>query len=213
MSSLVKVIKIALVAGSLACGTNAAATALYNSTGGVENGGDPLATAGPVLADRFLTTNATDLTSVTLNLSSSGPSSGGFSVDLFSSSAAGPGKAIVLANVADSALTTAFKLYTYKPTGPVTLAANTYYYIGISSLNSNVVLGNTVDNNVLSRPSVAAGGYYYNNGGVQANSGGPYELVVNAGVPEPTVWALMLIGVGGIGWKARTNRKLAVAAT
>jgi len=60
-----------------------------------------------------------------------------------------------------------------------------------------------------------------NNGGTVAiNSGTHPSIFINAGgslttgtVPEPATWAMMLVGLGGIGAAMRSRRKLAVAAT
>ena len=62
---------------------------------------------------------------------------------------------------------------------------------------------------MLARPSVVAGQYYYNSSGAPANIDGPYEMAVQvAGVPEPepSAWALMLIGFGGLGAAMRARR-------
>ena len=48
-----------------------------------------------------------------------------------------------------------------------------------NGVKSAVVLGNTLTAGVLARPAVMAGGYHYNDGGRQANTGGPYEMIVN----------------------------------
>ena len=72
---------------------------------------------------------------------------------------------------------------------------------------SQLFLGNTVDQGVLSRQSVMDGGYYYNNGGVQANSGGPYEMSISVNVvPEPASIAMTMLGgfaVAGFLWRRR----------
>ncbi len=215
MKSLTFVKAAVFAAAFSVISTAANATVIYDTTGGAENGGDPLAAAGPVLADRFVTNGAATLSSVTLNLSSTGASTNQFTVDLFTDTgAAGPGAATLIATGSDSSLTSGFQLLTFTPTSTISLAANTAYYIGIADVNgSTAVFGNTVDSTVLSRPSVVTGGYYFNNGGVQANAGGPYEVSVSlAGVPEPSSWALMLVGFGALGAVQRRSRRAAVAA-
>ena len=52
-------------------GRIAGAQTIYDSTGGAENGGDPISAltgAGPVLADRFIAPAGANLSAITLNL-------------------------------------------------------------------------------------------------------------------------------------------------
>ena len=193
----------------------AQADTIYNATGGAENGGDPLNAAtgaGPILADRFISATNATLNSVTLNLSLSPGSMAAqnFSVDLFADAGAtGPGALLSqIAVVMDTSLTSGFSLLTFQPTTAVLLSGGQSYYIGVMDNGSNAVLGNSIDPAVLSRPSVAAGASYYNNGGVQANAGGPYEISVDASpVPEPSSWVLLLTGAAALGmfYRKSTN--------
>jgi hypothetical protein len=89
---------------------------------------------------------------------------------------------------------------TFTPGTDFLLTGGQSYYIGVLDNGSNAVLGNTLDPAVLARPDVAAGASYFNNGGVQANSGGPYEISVNTStVPELSSFALLLTGIGALG--------------
>lgn len=215
MIDLTKHARVALLAAVLGgVSTAASAAVIYDATGGAENGGDPLSAAGPILADRFVNTTASTLTSVTLNLSLIPPANSGFTVDLFTDagSTTGPGLATLIASVLDTSLTSSFQLLTVTPVSPIALAANTSYYVGIRDLGgSSAILGNTVDPAVLSRPSVSAGAFYYNNGGVQANAGGPYEILVTAAplnatpVPEPAGWTTLLGAVAVLGFTLRRH--------
>ena len=94
----------------------ARATVIYNATGGASqfegaDVADPNAPGGvgPLLADRFLSPVAEQLTSVTLNLELVGPPLNGFTVDLWRDSTATPGlpvgPEIQIALVSDSSLT------------------------------------------------------------------------------------------------------------
>jgi hypothetical protein len=200
-----------VIALAIASAYPAQADMVYNATGGAENGGDPLSAAtgaGPVLADRFVNPFDGTLTSVELNLRlSPGASAGqGFTVDLFADAgAAGPGAPLVqIASVLDTSLTSGFSLMTFTPGTDFLLTGGHSYYIGVLDNGSNAVLGNTLDPAVLAHPDVAAGASYFNNGGVQANSGGPYEIRVNTSpVPEPSSFALLLTGIGALGTMRR----------
>ena len=209
--------RFAIIAVSMAALSAAPETAragfAYNSLGGSENGGDPVAAsgAGPILADRFFSgTSISRLTDVKLNLELGGTATGSISVGLFSDAGTtGPGTVLAtLGTFKDSSANANFQVYDFSSFTPYTLAANTYYYLGITDNNgSQLLLGNTVDQGVLSRQSVMDGGYYYNNGGVQANSGGPYEMSISVNVvPEPASIAMTMLGgfaVAGFLWRRR----------
>lgn len=204
-----KFAKISALFFALGSAMTASASTIYNTTGGIGNGGDPVAGAGPILADRFISPSNLNLDSITLNLALNGAPIGTFFVDIFSSTASGPGVLLAqIASVSDSTLNSYFALYTFSAQQKLSLLSGTAYYAGIVSTNSNAILGNTVDPNVLGRPDVAAGGVYFNNGGVQDNSGGPYEIAINTSpVPEPSSWALLLTGVGALGFLYRRSGK------
>ena len=168
---------------------------------------------GPVVADRFFNSTATPLTSMTLNLMLNGAPARGFTIDLWQDSTGTPGLPLFgsetqIAAVSDSSLTSSFALYTFTPASPIMLTANTFYDIGIDThslvgdpLVTDVVFGNTVDPAVLIRPSVALGAFYFHTvGGVDPNSDGPYELIVRVAAPEPSTWAMMLLGFAGLGF-------------
>lgn len=202
MFSFSKFTALPLLAATL-FGTGAAnAGVVYDALGGMGNGGDPIAAAGPILADRFVTAGADSISKVTLDLSGMSTSTGGVSVDLFTDAGTGPGTATVLGTILDSQLTSAFQYITLTLATPVALAANTSYYIGImDNGGSTATLQSTLSGYVLARPTVAAGADYYNNGGVQANAGGAYQIGVNAKTPvaEPGAAVLLVGGMGVLG--------------
>ena len=216
-----KSVSAAFAAAVVLVGTGAAASSpytLYDTLGGVENGGDPLAAVGPYLNDWILTGPTATLTSATFNLSLAGAPTGSFQawvakVDPMSMS--GVTQYATLATIADTTLTGSFATYVVSPAFTYVLAANSFYVVGLyDSGASDAIWGNTVDPTVLARPSVIAGEFYYNSaGGVQANAGGPYELAVDVtNVPEPAAWAMMLAGFGAVGVALRAHRKTATAA-
>jgi len=226
--------KSAVSRGALACAAvvgiaitsvgGAHANAIYDATGGAEMGGDVIdpnapggVGVGPVVADRFFTFSSIPitLTSVTLNLKLNGAPLSGFTIDLWNDSTTTPGLPVfsteqLIASVKDSSLTSNFALYTFTPTSPITLAANTFYDIGIDTVAgdsqvTNVIFGNTVDPAVLGRAPVIVGALYFHTvGGVDPNSDGPYELIVNVlgnvAVPEASTWTMMFAGFAGIGY-------------
>ncbi len=205
---------------------------IYNATGGAAafEGGDVIdpnapggVGVGPVVADQFFSPVTSALTSVTLNLMLNGAPSTGFTIDLWADSTSTPGLPLFgteqeITSVSDSSLTSSLKLYTFTPGSPITLAGNTFYDIGIDTHTvvgdqqiTSVVFGNTIDSAVLSRPSVALGALYFHTvGGVDPNSDGPYDLIVNVSVPEPTTWVMMLLGFAGMGYVGYRRARPAV---
>lgn len=211
MSNRLPAGSLALIVLAFMLGTtvSANATVIYNALGGAENGGDPLS-AGPILADRFVVKANSFLSSVSLNLAATG-TAGSFEVALFADhGTAAPTLAAKLATGTDASLTSAFKVVTYTPSMLQNLVAGASYYIGIMDLGgSTTMLGNTLDGKVLGRPNVKAGGYYYNNGGVQANAGGPYEISLSStAVPEAASFAPLMGGLAmlGLGLRRRARR-------
>jgi hypothetical protein len=122
-----------------------------------------------------------------------------------------------ISTINDATLTTMFATYTVTPSSTYTFALNAFYVVGFHDTGGSAAIwGNTLDANVLARPSVVNSIYYYNtSGGVQANALGPYEMSVSvAGVPEPATWTLMSVGFGGLGaalQSARCCSRVAVA--
>ncbi len=209
---------------------------IYNATGGAPafEGADTIdpnapggVGVGPIAADRFFSPVATTLTSVTLNLMLNGPAlNGGFTVDLWTDSTSTPGLPVFssetqIASVSDSSLRSSLMLYTFTPGSTIHLAADTFYDIGIDTHTvvgdaqvTDVAFGNTVDPTVLARPSVALGAFYFHTvGGVDPNSDGPYDVIVSVAAPEPSTWAMMLLGFASLGLAGhRASRRTAAPA-
>lgn len=206
-----KLFAIVLSTAAVLASNEASAYTVYNSLGGVENGGDPLSVAGPYLNDWIKIGRAAVLTSATFNLSLAGTPSGSFDVWAAKIVPGGISQYATIATIKDTSLSSSFTTYTVKAS--YALDPGSFYVVGLyDSNNSNAVWGNTLDPSVLARHSVANGAYYYNNGGVQANAFGPYELAANvAGVPEPAAWSLMLVGFGMVGYAVRRRSVMAAA--
>jgi hypothetical protein len=61
---------------------------------------------------------------------------------------------------------------------------------------------------VLAPPSVVTGAFYFHTvGGIDPNSDGPYDVIVNASVPEPSAWTMILLGFGGLVFAAYRTKK------
>jgi hypothetical protein len=89
-------------------------------------------------------------------------------------------------------------------------AAQNADFIGFSGLSQTF---NVLEN---ATASVDIYGYINNNaqlviGGVSLNPGGG-GYIANGGVPEPATWAIMLLGVGMVGFAARRRRPSAALA-
>lgn len=170
---------------------SAFASNVYDSTGGTENGGDLLTGgAGMLLFNRVYVGSGTQLASVQVNVmrpagakagqicfvaatvSMSGLPYGTKTLGCFSTGGIVADGQFHLMSI-PSSFFAAYPLKTKKS-----------YFFGLKdgpvSARSHLVIGNTIDPRVLARPSVVAGGTYFNQtGGLQANAGGPYEMSVN----------------------------------
>lgn len=188
---------------AMAASSGSLAYTIYNSLGGVENGGDPLSAVGPYLNDWIKIGRAATLDSATFNLSLQGAPTGSFEVWAAKIVPGGVAQYATLATIQDSSLASSFASYTIKTS--YTFDPNSFYVVGLyDSGSSSAIWGNTLDPSVLARQSVVNGKYYYNSGGVQPNSLGPYELSASvAGVPELATWCLMLFGFGIVGLAVR----------
>ncbi len=205
---LLRCTKVVLPALLMLLGHTTRAEIIYDATGGINGGGDLVTAVGPILADRFVVPFSGTLSSISLNLALPASPVSGFTVDLFADAgAAGVGAATFIATVADTALTSSFALLTVMPTTPITLDAGVTYYAGIQdpTVSSGAQFGFTIDPAVLARLSVISSASYYNTtGGVQPNSGGPYELSVSeTPVPEPLSIAVLAVGLGTLGLAKR----------
>ena len=211
MGLISKIAAVALGVAMMTTAGSASAYTIYDTLGGVENGGDPLSAAGPYLNDWIKTGRAATLTSATFNLSLSGAAAGSFEVWAAKIVPGGIAQYATLATIQDTSLSSSFAPFTVKTS--YAFDPGSFYIVGLyDSNNSSAIWGNTLDPSVLARRSVVNGAYYFNNGGVQANSFGPYELSASvAGVPELATWSMMLVGFGAVGAVVRRDRYIAAA--
>jgi hypothetical protein len=202
----------ASLAAVLAIAGGARAAAIYDNLDATPGGADPVdqEVFGP-LYDSFSTGGtAYDLRSISLLLSLSGPANGGETdVALFADDDGAPDTTPILDFdvLPDSQLTGSPEVYSTETN--YVLAANTRYWIGLRSTDGGLAQWSwSLDT---SGPGVA-GEFFANQSGVFPYTDGPYQMELSdVAVPEPAAWALMLVGVGAVGFAARRRAKPATA--
>ncbi len=165
------------------------------------DGADPVA-AGP-LADSFSTgTSSFTMNEVALSLVSMGNTNGSITVSLLSDSAGSPGSLLTTIGTLGDPNNLVVTTYDFSSFTPVLLAANTRYWI---ELTSNIQDPNNLNgqywtfSNDLSGPGVANEFNLSTTGTVQANAvNSPYQMGVfgmaSNVIPEPT--SVVLLGIG-----------------
>ena len=110
-----------------------------------------------------------------------------------------------------------------EPTSPYTAdAAQDYNYVdAVDQLNYVISYQNEISEGSLSDPVSLSNTYtfgcflFYRTkvGSTSANCGSPGTMQISAmsGAPEPATWAMMLLGIGGIGAALRTSRRKQLA--
>jgi hypothetical protein len=199
---------VAVALSSFACAA-ASATVLYDNlsaTSGESESAGFLYGTGP-LYDSFSTgTSSFDFVDVTLALTGNPRDGGLWGAALLADDSGAPGSAIYSWNyLPDSILTLS---------GTVTLGASVLlnpdsrYWIVVASLDS--LLPTEVQWSYSSDISGVgvAGEYWADDGGQYSNGSGhgPFQMAV--ATPEPSTWAMMLLGFAGLGFAAyrRTQR-------
>jgi hypothetical protein len=167
-----------------------------------QDGADPVITPsgsnmfGGPLADSFSTpAQAYNLTDVMVNLT--GTADTGFlSIDLLSDNSTSPGAVLTnLGTVSDLAFNGSLQTFDF-PQAPYPLAANTRYWVQLSSTTSSAQWNWSID----TLGTGVASEFYANSNGVFPNSDGPYEMEVSAtpvgvAVPEPPSLVLAFLGL------------------
>lgn len=178
----------------------ASADTLYNNLNSTTNGGDNIG----FLGESFLTGNsAFILKRVTLKLSAPHPYGFSFTVSL-----GGPGVGETIATLNENSLPTHFGDVPIKLPTPVTLAANTRYWIDVFAGISHAGWAWSLDQTAKG----VAGGYYSQDigPGIFPNTLGAYQMKVSgANDPDPAPEAgslpILLFDLSGLGliWVGR----------
>jgi hypothetical protein len=187
-----------LVGIAFSLSSSAQAGSLYNNLGAVSDGTDPLIFLGP-LADSFSTGAATTLNDVKLLLGTSFIDTSSSSVSLLSDNGTSPGSLIEhLGTISDSSLPMgSLAVVDFANFTPVALAANTRYWIELSSTDFSSAVWSFSDD--ISGPGVA-GEFFSNDHGVMPDTLSPFQMRVNtissSSVPEPSTLTLGVLGIG-----------------
>ena len=181
---------LALLSGLTLCMSLQAGTVLFDNTFPFPDGADVVAD-NIGLFDSFSTaTNSGLLSKTEFLLSGDNTSSGSLSVDLFADTGV-PSVGPMIANlgtISDAQLSIVPAIITLTPASQVSLAANTRYWIGLSSTTSTAMWNWSFN---VSGPGVA-GEFLHNDLGTFPSSQGAYQMEVEV-APEPA--ALLLSGV------------------
>ena len=188
------------------------ATYLYDNVS-VASGGVASASTGDngPLADSFSTrSSGYTLTAVDLLVIADNPADGGsFTVSLLSDNSTSPGSTITMDTFVDSALSTTLGTF-YAPFSNVPLAANTRYWIELSTSNGSLEWSYSQVNNGIG----VANEYNFYAGSVSANAAfTPYQMSVGSAVPERSSWAMMLLGLAGLGFANYRTSSQALSVT
>ena len=201
----------AALAGFVAASASASGAVLFDSLGTASAGAGHTG-LGKILGASFSTGSSSVILGDVSVLIEDVPSDGGtFQISLLSDTSTSPGATLAAsANLPDSDLSTSFTLQTVD--FGTSLAANTRYWIQLSSTSATGI-GWSYTND-FSGPGVA--NEFWDDDGVNPNSGGPYQMEVStstAATPEPSTWAMLLVGFAGLGYTAyNRSRKRRLAA-
>ncbi len=198
---------------SLLASTHAGAggVILYDNLSSPVTGGDPAAVSpvglGPLFASFLNPLGARTLTELELNLSATTPADGDtLIVSVWSDNNTVPNSPLWQTTVSDSILSTTPTVEDFST--DVGLNADTRYWVGVWSAGGSAIFSSA---SIFTGIGVANELYINANGEVPNNPNGPYVMRVVA-TPEPTTWALMLVGFASLGFAGYRKAKCGAAA-
>src|SRR3984957_5623117 len=179
----------------------------------------------PRSALRLLHTGASsvDMVELLISLSNGGVPTGSFTINLYADSSTKPGALLATFGTFNDdvfGIATGFDLLGASVPQTLALAANTRYWIGLlDNGQSNIAWSHAPD----ASGTGGAGEFWANSPGgvltVNANSDAatPFQMLVDGttiSVPEPSTWAMVLLGFAGLGFVSyrRTQRAKLQAA-
>lgn len=183
----------------------------FNNLNAATVDADSIATYGPIAGSFSTAEYASTLTQLSFKLSGSSDN-GSVTVQLLSDSSISPGSLLnTIGTINDTSLRSNLANYSLTPATPFSLAANTRYWIRLTSNNSSANWAWSQD---VSGPGVARE-YIANTNGVFANSSeAPYQMQVLTSTPEPAscgILGLAILGVIGAVRKSRQKKERRIA--
>lgn len=172
------------------------ASTIFNNLNSTTSGSDSVSSSGP-LADSFSTGSSSfSLGQVTVKVQATTPGDGeSVVVSLLSDNASSPGSTLdTIGTINDSSLSTSLSDFALTLSTPYTLAANTTYWIELSTSNgSSAYWAWSLDQTALG----VSGEQYSDKDGIYPDSGGPYQMeLLSAAVAAPETGTLLLLGIG-----------------
>ena len=215
---------IATVAGGLAlllaaAPTTCRAAVIYDNLSQTSAGSDGVGPGGLVegpLSDSFSTGTGSGflLTGVQLLLSNGGGSSGTTSIGIYTNNAStsppSPGSLFAtIGTVTDSSLSGTASVWSVSLGSPLSLAASTRYWVGLSTSNGASMQWWYASSGT---GTGVANEFFSNNTGSYANANDrPYQMLVTV-VPEPSLYALALVSLACSGFVMRRRPVAIVTA-
>lgn len=177
---------------------------------------DETAVDGPLYESFSTGSSSVDNVLATIGIGNGGTPTGFFTINLYANSSNSPGALLGTFGTFNDNVIGIPTTTVLFGTGffPLTLAANTRYWIGLLGTNSSMGWVHVTD----ASGTGVAGEFWANSPGgvltVNANSNAapPYEMTVSGTtVPEPSTWVMLTLGFAGLGFAAYRASRATVA--